>query len=232
VTPAGDAAGETQSYDLVIGQGQTLPELEETITTLAPGESAEVEVKDRRLRVAVKEVKRQELPALDDAFAREVGDFDGLDALRAAIRTDLEASAKREADAKVRQDLLKQIVEANDVPAPETMVHRLMHAYAHMYQVPQEQLPTFEAQFHGIAEEQVRRDLVLEAVMERENLRATEEEIDRRVAEIAEARGVPAGQVYGSLQKANRLGELERAITEEKVFAYLLEQSTVSETTS
>jgi FKBP-type peptidyl-prolyl cis-trans isomerase (trigger factor) len=68
--------------------------------------------------------------------------------------------------------------------------------------------------------------------MEQQNLRATEEEIDARVAEIAEARGVPAGQVYASLQKANRLAELERAITEEKVFGYLLEQSTVSETTS
>jgi trigger factor len=233
VTPVGEGAkGEAQSYELVIGQGQTLPELEETITTLAPGESAEVDVKERRLRVEVKEVKRQELPALDDAFAREVGDFDGLEALRGAIRADLEASATREADARVRQELLKQIVEANEVPAPESMIHRLMHAYAHMYQVPQEQLGAFESQFHGIAEEQVKRDLVLESVMEQQNLRATEEEIDARVAEIAEARGVPAGQVYASLQKANRLAELERAITEEKVFGYLLEQSTVSETTS
>jgi hypothetical protein len=49
---------------------------------------------------------------------------------------------------------------------------------------------------------------------------------------MAEARGVPAGQVYGSLQKANRLPELERAITEEKAFGFLLGQSTVDEVKS
>lgn len=225
----GEPSGDAQAYDLVIGQGQTVPELEEKITTLAPGETADVDVKDRHVRVTLLEVKRQELPALDDAFAREIGDFDGLDALRAAIREDLGKDAAREADAKTRQDLLQQIVEANDVPAPESLVHRLMHAYAEMYQVPQEQLATFEQQFHPIAEQQVRRDLVLESVMEQQKLQATEEEVDQRVAEIAEARKVPAGQVYASLQKANRLGELERAITEEKIFTWLLAQNTVNE---
>jgi FKBP-type peptidyl-prolyl cis-trans isomerase (trigger factor) len=62
--------------------------------------------------------------------------------------------------------------------------------------------------------------------------RATEAELDARVAELAAARGVPASQVYGSLQKANRLPELERAITEEKAFTWLLQQSTIDEVKS
>ena len=49
---------------------------------------------------------------------------------------------------------------------------------------------------------------------------------------MAEARGVPAGELYGSLQKANRLPELERGITEEKAFDFLLQQSTVEEVKS
>ncbi len=51
--------------------------------------------------------------------------------------------------------------------------------------------------------------------------------MDARISAMAAARNVPAGQVYSSLQKANRLPELERAITEDKVFGYLLQQSTV-----
>jgi trigger factor len=237
--------GASQPYDLVLGQNQAIPDLEERIMSLRPGESAEAEVRfpedhpdesrrgqARQVRVTLHEVKRQELPGLDDAFAREVGDFDSLDALRAAIRQDLERDAAREADAGVRQALLAQIVEANGVSAPESLVHRLMHGYAEMYRIPPDQLPQFEQQFHTVAEAQVQRDLVLDAVVEQQGLRATETELDERIARMAEARGVTPGEVYGQLQKANRLGELERAITEEKVFDFLLSQSTVEEVTS
>ena len=56
--------------------------------------------------------------------------------------------------------------------------------------------------------------------------------MDGRVAQMAEARGVPAGQLYAQLEKAKRLPELERSLTEEKVFDFLLKQSTVDEATS
>jgi FKBP-type peptidyl-prolyl cis-trans isomerase (trigger factor) len=104
-----------------------------------------------------------------------------------------------------------------------------MHGYAEMYRIPEDQLQQFEQQFHPVAEAQVRRELVLDAVVEANGLRATEAELDERIGRLAEARGIPAGQLYGSLQKANRLPEIERSITEEKAFAYLLQQSTVEE---
>ena len=235
-------AGPSQPYDLVLGQGQTIPDVETLIMTLQPSQSAEGEVRfpddhpdetrrgqTRRVKVTLHEVKRQELPVLDDGFAREVGDFEGLDALRVAVGQDLEREAVREADVQVRQQLMAQIIEANRVEAPASLVHRLMHSYAEIYRVPEERLAEFEQQFHTIAEAQVRRDLVLDALVEQHGLRATESELDARIARMAESRGVPPGQLYGSLQKANRLGELERAITEEKVFEFLLPQSTVDE---
>ena len=237
--------GASQPYDLVLGQNQAIPELEERIMALRPGESADSEVRfpddhpdesrrgqSRQVRVTLHEVKRQELPTLDDAFAHEVGDFEDLAALRTAVRQDLEREAVREADAQVRQALLLQVIEANQVPAPESLVHRLMHGYAEMYRIPPDQLGPFEQQFHPVAETQVRRDLALDALVEAQGLRATEAELDARIAQLAEARGVPVAELYGNLQKANRLGELERSITEEKAFAYLLSQSTVDEATS
>lgn len=245
VAPIEDGGtGAAQPYDLVLGQNQAIPELEERITQLLPGETAETEVRfpddhpdesrrgqSRRVRITLHEVKRQELPPLDDAFAREMGDFESMDALRAAVRSDLERDAERDADAQVRQSLLAQLVEANGIQAPESLVHRLMHGYAEVYRIPPEQLPAFEQQFHEVAETQVKRDLVLDAVVEQQGLRATEAEIDARIAAMAEARGVSPGELYGSLQKANRLAELERGITEEKAFDYLLQQSTVDKAT-
>jgi trigger factor len=235
-----DASPEPQPHSIVLGEGQALPALEERIMELQPGEEAETEVrlpddhpdesrrgKIRKLKVALHEVKRQELPPLDDAFAREVGDFDDLAGLRAGVRTDLEQDAVREADARVRDQLIQKLVEANSIEAPPSPVHRVIHGYLHAYGVPEEKEPEFAAQFQPVAEAQVRRDLVLSAVAEAQSLYATEADVDARVASMAAARGVPVGQVYTSLQKAKRLPELERAITEDKVFGYLLQQSTV-----
>jgi trigger factor len=60
-------------------------------------------------------------------------------------------------------------------------------------------------------------------------LKATEEDIDERVEKIAKARDMEPGKIFASLQRENRIKEFERNITEEKVFAYLLEQSPVIE---
>jgi trigger factor len=238
-------AGASQPHDLVLGDNQAIPELEERIMSLLPGETAEADVRfpddhpdesrrgqTRRVRIALHEVKQQLLPPLDDALAREAGDFENLEALRAAVRQDLEREAGREADAEVRRNLVGQLVEANRVEAPHSLVHRLLHGYAEMYKVPEDQLAGFEQQFHAIAEEQVKRDLALDALVEAHGLRATESELDQRINTMAEARGVAAAQVYASLQKSNRLQELERAITEEKAFDFLLKQSTVEDVRS
>jgi FKBP-type peptidyl-prolyl cis-trans isomerase (trigger factor) len=123
-------------------------------------------------------------------------------------------------------------VEANNIQAPDSLVHRLMHGYAEMYKVPEDQLPAFEQQFHQIAQTQVKRDLALDAIVEANGLAATEADLDERINTLAAARGVPAAQLYASLEKSKRLGELERSITEEKVFDFLLKQSTVEEVKS
>ena len=80
-----------------------------------------------------------------------------------------------------------------------------------------------------MAEAQVRRDLILDYVVERQQLRATEAELGQRLEELAQRRNMAAGELRASLEKAKRLRDVERSITEEKVFAYLLSQSTVEQ---
>lgn len=238
----GEPAGEASPHSLVLGEGQAIPDLEEKIMTLLPGETIDAEVRlpedhpdeaprgeVRSVRITLHEVKNKVLPELDDALAREVGDFADLDGLRAAIREDLEADAVRAADAAVRDQLVQAIAEANEVPAPPSLVRRLLAAYAEGYRVPAEQAEGFATSFRPVAEAQVRRELILDAVVTAQNLRATEEELDARIADLARARGVEAGALYAQLEQAKRLGELEHQITEEKAFAWLLGQSTVSE---
>jgi trigger factor len=242
-TREGAQVKDPQPYQLVLGQGRAIPELEERIMGLVPGETIDTIVRfpedfaeeakrgqTRDIRITLHEVKRQQLAELDDAFAREVGDFDSLEALRRAVREDLEKEAAREADGRVRAELIEQIVGANRVVAPRPLVERVLYAYGQAYGIPEERWEQFATEFRPVAEAQVRRDLVLDTVVERHGLKATPEELDRRVRELAERRRMPAEQLRASLEKAKRLRDVERALTEEKAFTFLLSQSTVEST--
>lgn len=234
------AMPEGKQYPLVLGAGQAIPGMEELIMEARPGETVERPVKwpddfpdeaqrskTKTVRVTVQDVKRKTLPELDDAFAREVGDFDSVDALTKAVREDLETNVKRETDSEVRQRLLDDIIGANQFDVPPSWVNQLVDAYANAYQVPEGERERFATEFRPVAERQVRRDLVVDTVAERENLTATESDLDDRIAETASKRGADPGQLYASLQKSGRLKELERSITEDKVFNWLFERNTV-----
>lgn len=231
-----------KEYRIVLGAGQAIPPIEEVIMELAPGGHVERSVKwpddfpdetqrgkSKMVRASLTDVKRKALPALDDALAREVGDFDSLDALNTAVRADLAANADREADSAVRGLLLEEIIGANPFDVPPSWVRQLVGAYADAYQIPEAEREKFATEFKAMAERQVRRDLVVDTIAEREKLTASEADVDEKVAEMATKRGADVGQVYAALQKGGRLREIERSITEERVFAWLLGKNTVEQ---
>ncbi|MGK2934216.1 MAG: trigger factor [Gemmatimonadaceae bacterium] len=231
---------EPREYPVELGGGQAIAGIEDLIMQLTPGETVERPVqwpddfpdetqrgKTKAVRVTLHDVKRKSAPELDDAFAREVGDFDSLDALKQAVRSDLERHAEREADSLVRHRLLGEIISANPFDVPKSWVRQVLDGYAEAYQIPESEREKFSAEFLPIAEQQVRRDLVIDTLAERENLTASEKDLDDRITELAEKRGANPGQVYASLEKAGRLKEMERSLTEDKVFKWLLEQNEV-----
>jgi trigger factor len=237
----GSESGEGKSYPIVLGAGQAIPGIEELIMSAAPGETVERPVKwpddfpdesqrgqTKTVRITVNEVKRKSAPALDDAFAREVGDFESLDALRSTVRGDMERHAQHEIEAGVRQQLIDQIISANAFDVPKSWVQQFVENYAEAYQVPKDQRDQFAGEFRAMAERQIRRDLVIETIAETEALAATEKDLDDRIAEQAEKRGANPGQIYAQLEKSGRLKEMERSITEDKVFKWLLERNDVS----
>jgi trigger factor len=236
----GAEAKDPQPYHFVLGEGRAIPEVEERVMGLVPGETVDATVRfpddfpeaakrgqTRDIRLTLHEVKRQELPPLDDAFAREIGDFESLDALRRAVREDLERDAAREADAKVRAELIRQIVAANGVTAPRPLVERVILTYAQAYGITEDRLQDFATEFQPLAAQQVQRDLVLDWVVEHHQLQATPADIEAKIAELAGRRQIAAPELRASLEKNKRLRDLERGLTEDKVFAFLLSQSTV-----
>jgi trigger factor len=231
-----------QQFQVVVGQGQAIPAVEALILQAAPGETVEQDVtwpddfpveeergKSKRVRVLVKEVKRKALPELDDDLARELGDFDSLDALKGVVRDDLGRQLARETDAEARAKLLDAIIDANPFDVPPSWVNQLVQSYAQAYQIPEQDLQRFAGEFRPLAERQVRRDLVVDAIAKRENLAATAADVDAEVETLARSRNQEPGQLYASLEKAKRLGEIEHGVTERKVFDWLMARNTVRE---
>jgi trigger factor len=121
ITPDGMDPRSESGYGFLVGQGQVMKEIEEAVIGLAPGGERQVRVrfsdthanealrgKGGEARLVVREVKDKVLPALDDDFARGLGSFETLDALRAELRTDLQARREREN----RRALEDAVVEA------------------------------------------------------------------------------------------------------------------------
>jgi trigger factor len=244
---------EAKRYRFPLGEGQAIPAVEESIMTLAPGQEDEFAVhfpedfpeesrrgQEQRLRIALHEVQRKELPEIDDEFARAVGEFDSLDGLRERILTDLREDAERRAEADVRRQLVDQIVEANRFEVPQSMVERYLdhmtgHSHADGEGEKHQHTPEEEeriSQLRGAlrpeAEWSLKRMLVIERIAERETLQASQDEIDAKVSELATRHERSESEVWLALEKSGQLEQLEREIMEDKVFAFLKTQNTVT----
>lgn len=238
-----ESSSEPREYEFVLGQGEAIPDVESAIVTLSTGESGEFTVtfpddfpdedrrgESRRLRITLQGRKTQELPALDDELARSVGDFESLEELRETVQEDLEREAAREAGQAVRGRLLDLLIEANPFEVPRSMVESYVEqVLGDTEDADPDEVERVRSQMRPQAERAVKRALIVDRVAETQGLRATEDEVDRRVQEIAERNDTSPAKVYAELQKRSRLSAIEREITEDKVFEFLVEKSQIVE---
>ena len=235
--------GEAQPYQLVLGQGDAIADIEEAIKSLEIDGSGEFVVRfpddfpneerrgqEEQLLVRLDSRQDLELPELDADFAKSLGDFEDVDDLKDKIRADLEKEAKEQAEAVVRGKLLDAVLDANPFTVPVSMVDRYVESVLGDAEgVSPEKLLEAKEQISPQAEHAVKRILAIDRLSELHDLRATEEELDGRIEEIAKKSGDTPAQIYANLQKSERLEALEREITERKVFDFLKGQSEITE---
>lgn len=227
-------------YQFEVGEGNALPDIEDAIGTLRPGERdtfdvhfpealrEEGQAEDRQLEIELRDVKEAELPPLDDELAGTIGDFESVEELREAVREDVRSHHREEAENRVRERLMDHVLEANPFEVPESMVEdyvdRMLDAPE---DVDPEELEEARRQVRPRAERQIKRHLVLERLTEREELEATRDELDERLREIADTEGVEPDEVRRQLSRQDQMGSLRRQIAAEKAFRYLKEQSSI-----
>ncbi len=232
---------EAKSYRLELGAGYALPGVEEAIGTLSVGQNGVFEVSFpqdfedesragsvQRLRIELVEVKEKQLPLLDDDLARQVGDFEDLAALEAAVGEDLQRHAESEARGAVRDRLVDSLIEANPFDVPEATVERYLDQLIDAPEdADKDRIQEARRSVRPVAVNQIKRQMVLDRLIAREGLEASREEVEDRIRDIAERRGVEARKVRSQLAREGRLATLERQLAVDKAFAFLETQSTI-----
>jgi trigger factor len=245
--------GSGQGVDLEIGSGQFIPGFEEQLVGAVSGDDREVTVsfpeqyanaelagKQAVFAAHVVAVKRRELP-LDDDFAKDLGDFETLEDLRARIRADITAAREQAAKAELQRTLLESLVARTSFDVPPGMIERQLQQQLRSAReqlearVPEEdllgQLERWKEQWRESAERKVREGLLLEAVAQAEGLSVSPEEIEARIREMAAQQGLDPERLRKTFGGEVFDRALEAQMADEKALEFLAARAKVEETT-
>ncbi len=234
--------GAEKPYRFELGAGYAIPDVEDAILALAPGEegtftvsypddfgAAELAGTTRSLQIRLDEVRASELPDLTDDFASEIGNFGSLAELREAVEKELLARGERQADEEVGERLLDAVIEANAFEVPPSLTSRYLDR---VIDAPEgadpEQVEEARKSVAPQVERQIKRDLVLERLIEDQGLDLSSEEFDERLSELGKARGKSLVETRRQLAKEKQLDPLRRRFAIDKAFRFLIDGSDVS----
>jgi trigger factor len=188
--------------------------------------------------VALKEIKQRVVPALDDELAKDLGEFDSLDALRARVREDLEHEAMHAAERQVRQDVLKQLSSRVPFAVPESLVEREIDRRLEEFarRLMDQRIDPRQANIdwnafregqRGPATDAVGSAIVLDEVAKREQIAVTDEDLDAELGRYAEQTGHSVASIKARLQKDGELGRLVAGLRREKAVAHVLSRARI-----
>ncbi|MFQ5828610.1 MAG: trigger factor [Candidatus Methylomirabilia bacterium] len=252
LAPDGLAPRSEQGCAFQVGSQSVLPEVEEAVIGLSTGGEREVRVrfpddhpreefrgKSGTARVSVKEVKEKILPPLDDDFARGLGEYESLEALRTAVRTELEGQRERENQRALEEKVVDTLLARHQFQVPSSMVRRqvghlierardrLRRQGVDPDRVPWDYQKLSEELWPG-AERVVRRALLLEVVADREGITVSEEEEAAEVERIAAASQRPAPAVRRLLERSGDLDALRFSLREARTLDRLIQHGVVT----
>jgi trigger factor len=186
----------------------------------------------------VKSIKRRVLPVLDDEFAKDLGEFENIEALKARVREDLEHEARHAAEREVRADLMKQLAKRVPFEVPSSLVERELDRRIEDFaqRLMQQNIDPRQAgidwnQFREtqreVAREAVASALYLDEVARREQLDVTEAELEQEVARYAERSGRTPAAVRAALEKERGLSRVSAGLRREKSIDFLMARATL-----
>ena len=205
--------GTAERQELKLGSGMFIPGFEEQLVGATPGEKKDVVVtfpeeyhaedlagKEAVFHCLVHEIKEEQLPELDDEFAKDVSEYDTLEELKKANRERLEAYAKAGSESQMKDAALGKVVEANEVDVPGTMVEDEMDrmcqeldqqlryqgmSLEQYLQFTGKDMAAFRNELRPDAERQVKTRIILMGIVEAEGIKVSQEEMEEELKVMA-----------------------------------------------
>ncbi|MFB6363711.1 trigger factor [Paenibacillus elgii] len=245
--------GKAERYSLELGSGSFIPGFEEqvvgvekdgekdiTVTFPEDYHAEELKGKEAVFKIKLHDIKRKNLPALDDEFAKDVSEFETLDEYKADLESKLKERKQNEADRKKENDLVEKASEAAQVEIPEVMINdeseQMVKEFENRlrtqgmnidmyYQFTGQSADDLKGQMRADAEKRVRNNLVLEAIAKAESLEATEEEINAELENLAQMYGRSVDEIRSIFASNGNLGSLLQDIVNRKTVKFLVDNS-------
>jgi trigger factor len=233
-----------------IGGKNTMPEFTEHLRGASAGDEKTFEVKypedsnDQRLRgktfdytVKILSMKKKNLPELNDAFAKELGDFTGIEDVNERVRENMEAEKKHTAEHEAKDKLVAELVKRNDFEVPEAMVDRQidvrlergLRALAAQGMRPEDMkkmdLNRLRAGQRDQAVQEVKASLLLDRIADLEKIEVSDEEIDHEIEALALQTKQTSEAVRARLTRDGALDRIRNRIRNEKTLNFLYHQS-------
>jgi trigger factor len=243
-----------QSAEVEVGSNKLIPGFEEqligmksgeskefTLELPAGGDSAESIGKKGLFSVTVGEIKRKEIPELDDEFAQQFGEFDTMEELRAKMIEYHEKHEKDRIENEFKEQVIQALIKKNPMDVPESMVKRqLDHMFENLKnRLKRQQMSlemmgldaeSFRARFRDDAIDKVRGGLLLMALVEKENISVSDEDLAAQYEKIAAGNPEMLDRIkeyYTSNQNAK--SSIISEIKEDKAISYLIDHAVVTE---
>ena len=245
--------GSAENYAVDIGAGRFLPEFERGLVGMKTGvpgtlvvelpadssDSPESRPAGRKAEftVTVRDIRRKDLPPLDDDFARDYGECESLEELRDKVRAQLQDEVERFQNTRLQDEIVEHLLDAHSVDTPPSMVERELSYLVRRAATERESAgadapaPTTDElreELTPAAERRVRASLLIDEIASAEGISVSDEEVEGRIDALARASGGQAASVRERYRQDWARATLQSQMVTEKTLDFLLEQAAVT----
>lgn len=242
----------TNNFTMKVGAGSILKEFDEQIIGMQPGASREIQVKfpedyfndklanhEITFQTTVNEIREEKLPEIDDEFAKELGQYENLDAVKKAITDNLQQGYDKRVEHELNEQIFEALIAKTEFELPESMVEYELEgiveeaerSFAYYNKSMEEaglSKEKLSEQYRGTAEKQVRRHLILGQIVDQEKLTLADGELEKGFEEIAASVNQPAEQIRSYYQQnSDKLAMFKHTLLEKDAIKLIIENSTI-----
>lgn len=242
----------TKNFTMKVGAGSISKEFDEQIIGMQPGASREIQVKfpedyfndklanhEITFQTTLNEIREEKLPEIDDEFAKELGQYENLDAVKKAITDNLQQGYDKRVEHELNEQIFEALIAKTEFELPESMVEYELEgiveeaerSFAYYNKSMEEaglSKEKLSEQYRGTAEKQVRRHLILGQIVDQEKLTLADEELEKGFEEIAASVNQPAEQIRSYYQQnSDKLEIFKHTLLEKDAIKLIIDNSTI-----